>query len=71
MGTDPPLRFVTASLHVDFLHPTPIDGPLEVRGWIKEIKPRKVVVTEELSAGGKVCAKGEVVAVLMPESMMK
>lgn len=70
MGTEPALRFVTGSLHVDFLRPTPIDGPLEVRGRVKEIKPRKVVVTEEVTAGGKVCAKGEVVAVLMPESMI-
>jgi len=70
MGTLPPLRFVTASLHVDYLRPTPIDGPLEVRGKVKEIKPRKVVVAAEVTAGGKLCAKGEVVAVLMPENML-
>ena len=70
MGTLPPLRFVTASLHVDYLRPTPIDGPLEVRGKVKEIKPRKVVVAAEVTAGGQLCAKGEVVAVLMPESML-
>ena len=71
MGSPPPLRFVTASLHVDFLRPTPIEGPLEVRGRVKEIKPRKVIVLVEVSAAGKVCAKGEVVAVLMPETMLK
>ena len=70
MGSKPPLRFVTASLHVDFLRPTPIEGSLEVRGRVKEIKPRKVVVSMEVSAAGKVCAKGEVVAVLMPETML-
>ena len=69
MDTDPPLRFVTASLHVDFLRPTPIGVPLEVRGKVKEIKGRKVVVTATLSAEGKVCAQGEVVAVQMPEHM--
>ncbi len=69
MDTDPPLRFVTASLHVDYLRPTPIDGPLEIRGRIKEIKGKKVVVESTLSAGGKACAKGEVVAVQMPENM--
>jgi acyl-CoA thioesterase FadM len=69
MDTDPPLRFVTASLHVDYLRPTPIDGPLEIRGKIKEIKGKKVVVESTLSAGGKVCARGEVVAVQMPENM--
>lgn len=70
MGTEPPLRFVTGSLHVDFLRPTPIEGPLEVRGKVKAIKPRKVVVTAVVTAGGQVCAKGEVIAVLMPENML-
>lgn len=69
MDTEPPLRFVTASLHVDYLRPTPIDGPLEIRGRIKEIKGKKVVVESTLSAAGNVCAKGEVVAVQMPENM--
>jgi len=70
MDTDPPLRFVTGSLKVDFLSPTPIDGTLEIRGRVKEIKERKVVVLSELIAGGEVCARGEVVAVQMPESML-
>jgi len=69
MGTEPPLRFVTASLHVDYLKPTPIDGELELRGRVKELKSRKVVVTIELSAQDKVCVRGEVVAVVMPPDM--
>jgi len=70
MGTEPPLRFVTASLHVEYLRPTPMGVPLEVRGKIKEVKGRKVVVSTTVSADGEICAKGEVVAVKMPESMM-
>lgn len=66
-----PLRFVTASLHVDYLRPTPIDAELEIRGVIKELKERKVVVAATVSANGLVCAKGEVVAVQMPESMRR
>ena len=62
-----PLRFVTASLHVDYLAPTPIDTTLELRGLIKEVKGRKVIVGVTLSAKGKVCVKGEVVAVQIPE----
>jgi acyl-coenzyme A thioesterase PaaI-like protein len=69
MDTDPPLRFLTAALHVDYLRPTPIDGPLEVRARIKEIKGRKVVVSSQLLAGGQVCARGEVVAVQVPEHL--
>ena len=69
MDTDPPLRFLTASLHVDYLRPTPLGVPLEVRGRVKEIKGRKVVIESTLSAEGEVCARGEVVAVQVPEHM--
>ena len=70
MDTDPPLRFVTASLHVDYLRPTPIDGIIEVRATVKEIKGRKVVVESRLIAAGQVCARGEVVAVQVPENFI-
>jgi acyl-coenzyme A thioesterase PaaI-like protein len=70
MGTEPPVRFVTASLHVEYMRPTPLGVPLEVRGKIKEIKERKVVVSATVSAAGEICARGEVVAVKMPEHMM-
>lgn len=69
MDTDPPLRFVTASLHVDYLRPTPLGPPLQVRGKVEEIKDRKVVVTATLLAEGEVCARGKVIAVRMPEDM--
>lgn len=70
MDTEPALRFVTASLHVDFLRPTPIDATLELRAQVKEIKGRKVVVTATLSARGEVCARGEVVAVKITEEFL-
>ena len=70
MDTEPPLRFVTASLHVDYLAPTPLGVPLEVRARIREIKGKKVVVSATLAAEGRVTARGEVVAVRMPEGMM-
>lgn len=70
MGTEPPLRFVTASLKVDYLRPTPLGVPLEVRGNVEEVKGRKVVVSTTVAAEGKICARGEVVAVKMPEHMI-
>ncbi len=70
MDSQPPLRFLTASLHVDYLRPTPLGVPLEVRGRIKQVKGRKVVVTSTLSANGEVCARGEVVAVQVPEGLI-
>ena len=69
MDTDPPLRFVTASLQVDYLRPTPIEGPLELRSQVREIKGRKVVVSTTLSVRGELCARGEVVAVQVPDQM--
>jgi acyl-coenzyme A thioesterase PaaI-like protein len=69
MDSLPALRYVTASLHVDYLRPTPIGVPLEIRATVKEIKGRKVVVESTLSAKGEVCARGLVVAVQAPEWM--
>lgn len=71
LDTDPPLRYLTASLHVDYLRPTPIDVTLEVRARVSEIRGRKVTVASELHAGGQVCARGTVVAVQMPEHLME
>ncbi len=68
MDSEPPRRFLTASLHVDFLKPTPLGPELELRGRIAEVKGRKVVVDITLSAEGEVCVKGRVVAVQVPES---
>jgi len=70
MGSQPPLRFVTASLHVDYLRPTPLGITLEIRGRVVEVKGRKVIISATLSAEGQVCARGEVVAVQMPEGMI-
>jgi len=70
MDSEPALRFLTASLHVEYLRPTPIDGPLETRSQIKEIKGRKVVVDSILSAKGEICARGQVVAVQIPDHLV-
>jgi len=70
MDSEPPLRFLTASLHVEYLRPTPLGVPLEVRGQVKEVKGRKVVVLATLSANGEVTARGEVVAVQVPQELL-
>jgi acyl-coenzyme A thioesterase PaaI-like protein len=70
MGTDPPLRFVTAALQVEYLRPTPLGVVLEVRGRVKDHTGRKVVVSITVSAEGEVWARGEVVAVQMPAHMI-
>jgi acyl-CoA thioesterase FadM len=69
MDTEPPFRFVTASLHVNYLLPTPLGVPLEIRARVMEVKGRKVIMQATLSAQGQICAQGEVVAVQMPEHL--
>ena len=71
MGTLPPKRFLTASIHVDYLKPTPLGIELEVRAHVKEVKGRKVVVESTVSANNIVYAKGKVVAVEIPKKLLK
>ncbi|MBI2002136.1 MAG: PaaI family thioesterase [candidate division NC10 bacterium] len=70
MDSEPVLHFLTAALHVDYLRPTPLGVPLQIRGRVKEIKGRKVVVAATLSANGEICARGEVVAVQVPDRLL-
>lgn len=70
-GTEPPIRFVTASLKVDYHRPTPLGPVLELRGRAREVRGRKVWLDIELSAEGQVCARGEVLCVRIPEEMWK
>lgn len=64
-------RFVTASLKVDYLKPTPVGEELEIRAAVKEIKGRKITLAATLSASGVITAKGEAVMVMIPEEENK
>jgi acyl-CoA thioesterase FadM len=70
MDSLPPLRYLTASLHIDYLKPTPLNVVLELRGIVKEIKGRKVVIDISVIANGIVTAHGQVVAVQVPEHLI-
>ena len=69
MGPAP--RYVTASLHVDFLKPTPHGPELELVARPTGIAGRRVTVQVDVSAEGVVTARGVVVAVALPESMRR
>lgn len=71
VDTLPPFRFVTASLQVDYLKPTPIGVELEIRGRIVELKGRKVVTEISLFANGVETVKGKVIAVQVPEHLIQ
>lgn len=66
----PPFRFVTASLQVDYLKPTPLGVELELRGKVLELKGKKVISEISVSANGEITARGKVVAIQMPEKML-
>ena len=70
-GTLPPLRFVTASLQVDYLKPTPLGIELELKGKVVELKEKKIISEIIVLANGEITARGKVVAVKMPEKMIK
>ncbi len=61
------MRFVTASLKVDYLRPTPIGVELEILGRLLGIEGRKVQVALSLGAAGQACARGEMLAVQFRE----
>lgn len=68
---EPVSRFVTASLKVDYIKPTPQGVELEARGTIVEIKGRKVTVDVLLKADQIICATSTVIMVQLPESLKK
>lgn len=69
-GTAPYLRFVTASLRVNFLRPTPLGPELIIHGRVKEMAGRKVVIEAWIEVDGETTVQGEVVAVQIPERML-
>lgn len=68
MDSLPAFRFVTGSLQVSYLKPTPLGCTLEIRGRVREIKGRKVVIESTVLVDGVATASGEVVAIQMPEN---
>lgn len=69
MDTTPPHRFVTASLLVNYVRPTPVGPELRLEGRVRSISGRKITVEVTVWVGTEVTVRGEVVAVEMPESM--
>lgn len=62
----PKFWFATASIRVDFLKPTPMDRPIQLRARIKEMYEKKALISCSLYSDGEECARGEVVGVRVP-----
>ena len=66
IGTEPHRWCVTASLRIDYLAPTPVDRPVELRARVREASGRKRIVECTVRSGGCEVARAEVVAVEVP-----
>jgi acyl-coenzyme A thioesterase PaaI-like protein len=71
IGAAPAPRFVTASLKVDYVKPTPLGPELVIRGRVARIEGRKVFVEATLSADAVITARAEALVVQVPEGMRR
>ena len=67
MDTEPSFRFVTGSLQVRYLKATPLGPELVIRGRVREIDGRKVIIDSTVFVDGASTVRGEVIAIQMPE----
>ncbi|MDE3139772.1 MAG: PaaI family thioesterase, partial [Acidobacteriota bacterium] len=67
MDTEPSFRFVTGSLQVRYLKATPLGPELLIRGRVREIDGRKVIIDSTVFVDGASTVRGEVIAIQMPE----
>jgi len=68
IGTRPLITYVTASLHVEYLKPTPLtDKPVQLRAHVLESSGRKTRMTCSLYAEGQETARGEVLGIRIAE----
>lgn len=68
VGSAPDIWCATASLSVSYLRPVPLDAPVTLRAHVVGRDGRRATVACTLESNGKECARGEVVAVRVPES---
>lgn len=68
IGSEPLITYVTASLKVDYLKPTPLtDHPVELRARVEKTEGRKTWMRCSLYADGQETARGEVLGVRIAE----
>ena len=62
-NTEPLPWYITGSLQVVYLMPTPISEAVRLRAHVKAMKERKMIVSCSLFSSDQECARGELVAV--------
>jgi acyl-coenzyme A thioesterase PaaI-like protein len=66
IGEEQPYMVTTGSLSVQYLKPTPTDIPIELRAKVEEISEKKIVISCSLFSKRKECARGQIVAIKVP-----
>ena len=69
--TEPEITYVTGSLSVRYLKPTPMGTELVLRSRVTEMHEKKAIVVTSVYADEVECVSGEVVAVRVPSRMMQ
>ena len=68
IGSLPLISYVTASLKVEYLEPTPLkDQAIELRAGVERVEGRKTFLTCSLFAQGVETARGEVLGIRVDE----
>ncbi len=62
-GSLPAISYVTGTLNVRFLQPTPMDRPIVLRAHVTDMQARKSTVACSVYSGDKVTAEATVLAV--------
>jgi acyl-CoA thioesterase FadM len=68
IGSSPDVWCVTGSMSISYRRPAAIDTPVTLRASVMTRDGRRTTVACTLSSKGEECARGEVVAVRVPES---
>jgi len=63
IGSEPKIYCATAQLNVSLIKPTPMDQPMRLTARIRRVDGRKIWVDCEVTCGGVLTARGEVLAV--------
>jgi len=66
LDTEPLIWCVTASMKIDYHRPVSTSEPVNLKAKIVKREGRKITVECELYSGGKVCVRGDVLAVKVP-----
>jgi acyl-coenzyme A thioesterase PaaI-like protein len=70
IGSKPDFYYATLRLAVEYLRPTPMGVPIELKAQIVAQTDRTYVLSCEVSAAGKTRVRAEVEAISVPESWM-